>query len=129
MEDSTDRPIVFQKIVPLMVRQVITSHIPHQRAPHGGSEPSDHRNRLKWVPSAWFPLLRASALRGVTNERSEFLMTTLPVVDVSAPVTTGYGCYFRTSPMTSPQTENASWALRHRIHTADRRSQLERRSE
>ncbi len=81
-------PIVFQNIVHLMVRQVIASHIPQQRAHHGGSEPPDHRNRLKWVPSAWFPL-RASALRGVANERGEFLMTTLPVVDVSAPVTTG----------------------------------------
>ena len=127
MEDSTDRPIVFQKIVPLMVRQVITSHIPHQRAPHGGSEPPDHRNRLKWVPSAWFPLLRASALGDKRTQR-------IPDDDAArgrrfSSSHDGYGCDFRTSPMTSPQTENASWALRHRIHTADRRSQLERRSE
>jgi len=99
-------PDSISKHCPLMVRQVITSHIPHQRAPHGGSEPPDHRNRLKWVPSAWFPLLRASALGDKRTQR-------IPDDDAArgrrfSSSHDGYGCDFRTSPMTSPQTENAS---------------------
>src|SRR5262249_42224113 len=70
-------------------------------------------------------------VRWVTNERSEFLMTTLPVVDVSAPVTTGTVVIsvFRRCRHRRRKTLRVRHPLRHRIHTADRRSLPERRSE